>query len=271
MPAPNNDYFMRYCTILSVLIFVTITYDVLGQPKDNIQEYRPFRLLVIKPDTARIADSLFVWADSIKQKHIDRYYGSIEALESTREMSDTDARREIDLNINEAKLREKQVHNFKYYHTIAILTLFDISRLFNTNYSDGYIQRQIVLDGSVIDSQGTNSYDLEKLGKLYDVDYIVTFDDIRSGGRNGFGTIKYTMTLYWTKPNKVILKKEIEGNAPVDNYKSLQEIYFGGSDRKNRFHESGVHCDNYLECMLISAARFSTEELFKAINKNERK
>jgi hypothetical protein len=36
-------------------------------------------------------------------------------------------------------------------------------------------------------------------------------------------------------------------------------------------HEFRIHCDNYLECAFKSAVRFSTEEIFKAIEKRQKK
>jgi hypothetical protein len=114
------------------------------------------------------------------------------------------------------------------------------------------------------------TYDFEKLAKYYKVDYIITFEDIHSGTKKGVGTLHYTTTLFWTKDNKTILKKEIEGNAPVDNYKFFQDIFAFVSNDDN-FHDSEIHCDNYLECMFKSAVRFSTEDLFKAIAKRQKK
>ena len=102
------------------------------------------------------------------------------------------------------------------------------------------------------------------------MDYILTFENIRSGSKNGVGTLNYGIRLYWTKQNKIILDKEIEGNAPVDNYKYLYQIYSADSD-ENIFHESGVSCDNYLDCMLKSTIRFSTEELYREIYKRQKK
>lgn len=263
---------MKYPLVILLTFFVLISFSSPGQKTTTEQElFKPFSLLIINPDSAQIADTLFVWADSIEKKHIDRYYYSIKALEMLRNMGDEESKRETDQRIQQIKQREMEAYDFKYYHTVANSTLFELSTLFNTNYwEENYSSRQTILEGSIIDRSDLFTYDLKKLGKQYKVDYIVTFENIRTAKKDGIGTIKYTTTLFWTRSNKIILKKEVEGNALVDNFRFLQDIYSSVSN-ENKFHESEIHCDNYLECMFKSAVRFSTEELFEAISKNQKK
>jgi hypothetical protein len=248
-----------------VVLTINLCY---GQGETTKQDqFKPFSLLIINPDGAEIADTLKVWADSIERKYIDRYYFSIKTMESMREWGDEESKRQTDLRIQAAKMREMEAHDFKYYHTVTNSTLFELGVLFNTNYRDkNYSSRETILEGGIIDRADLFTHDLGKLGKHYKVDYIVTFDSIRTGSRDGIGTLNFTTTLFSTKRNKTILKKEIEGNAPVDNYKLLGQIFPSGN-----FHESGIHCDNYLECMFKSAVRFSTEELFNVISQYQKK
>lgn len=66
--------------------------------------------------------------------------------------------------------------------------------------------------------------------------------------RNRIGVINYTITLFWTEENKVLFRKQIEGNAPVLNHKSLAQI--SSQSSQDTFHEAAVHCDNYLNVCL---------------------
>jgi hypothetical protein len=254
-------------THLWIIVVVTINYCY-GQGETTKQDrFKPFTLLLINPDGAEIADTLQVWADSIEKKYIDRYHYSIKTMESMREWGDEESKRQTDIRIQAAKMKEMAVHDFKYYHTVTNSTLFELGTLFNTDYWEKkYSSRETILEGDIIDRADLFTYDLGKLGKHYKVDYIVTFDSIRTDSRDGIGIMKFTATLFSTKRNKIILEKEIEGNAPVDNYKLLSQILPSGN-----FHESGIHCDNYLECMFKSAVRFSTEELFNAISQYQKK
>lgn len=121
-------------THLLTIVIVTINYCY-GQAESTKQDrFKPFTLLLINPDGAEIADTLKVWADSIAKKHIDRYYYSIKTMESMREWGDEESKRQTDIHIQAAKMREMEVHDFKYYHTITNSTLFELGALFNTNY-----------------------------------------------------------------------------------------------------------------------------------------
>jgi hypothetical protein len=259
---------MKFGLTYLLTIVVLTTKICYGQGETTKQDqFKPFSLLIINPDGAEIADTLQVWADSIEKKYIDRYYYSIKTMESMKEWGDDESKQQMDTRIQAAKMREMEVHDFKYYHTVTNSTLFELSTLFNTNYWEkNYSSRLTILEGAIIDRADLFTHDLGKLAKHYKVDYIVTFDSIRTDRRGGIGTLKFTTTLFSTKRNKIILKKEIEGNAPVDNYTLLSQILPPGN-----FHESGIHCDNYLECMFKSAVRFSTEELFNAISQYQKK
>lgn len=247
--------------------FALVSNFSYGQNEKTVQTpFRQFRLLIINPDGAQIADTLLVWADSIEKKHIARYYSTIENMKSIRKWGDRKARRQTNLQIKAAKSREEDMKDFKYYYVIANSTLFELRTLFNTRYSEeGYSSQQTVLDGFIIDRTDLFSNNFQQLTIDYKVDYIVSFENIYTDRRDGIGTLNYTTSLFSAKDNKMILSKKIEGNAPVDNFKLLSEIFPPGN-----MHEKGVDCDNYLECMIESAVRFSTEDLFKAIREKQK-
>lgn len=255
--------------LIFLLAYLLIYYNPSHAQKTKQDLFNPFSILIIKPDSAKIADTLRAWADSIERGHIDNYYYSIKVEEMAQQWGNEEVKKKSEQRIREIKAREMDAYNFKYYHTVAYKTLYELAVLFNTNYWEkNFASRQTVLDGDVIDRNELFTYDLKKLADYYEVDYIVTFENIHTDHKDGVGTLKYTVTLFWSKKNKIILRKEIEGNAPVNNFNLLQEIFPNGEEF---FHESGIHCDNYLECMFKSVVRFSTEEIFKVISKNQRK
>jgi hypothetical protein len=262
---------MKVRLILSFFLAgVSITSN--GQDRDNL--IRPFYVLMINPDKANIADSLKIWADSIETRNLKQYYNSLKSLEDSKKDGDENWRKEIDAQILETKLREKEEINFRYYHKLTYVLRAELSKLFNADYWINWrknsLSSQSVIDVQIISHSDALTDDLKKLGHHFKVDYILKFRNIRTDKRNGVGTLKYTIQLYWTKKNKVILDKEIEGNASVDNYKYLYQICSSDND-ENIFRESGVSCDNYLECMLTSAIRFTTADLYREIYKRQKK
>ena len=195
-------------------------------------------MLIIKPDGARITDSLNIYADSIEQKYIRKHHNA-----------DAD--------------------NFKYFHFVSDLSSRELQTLFEVDFGrKNYSTRENLIDVSVIDRKGSFSSDFSQLAKSYEVDYIITFEDIHTDQNEGIPTLKFTITLFSVKRNVVILNNEMEGNAPVNNFKYLHQIYSTDNRDCSLFHESGIYCDNYLECMFRSAVRFSTEELYNSIKKD---
>jgi hypothetical protein len=257
--------------LLTVSLTVLTFSASVGQEKTKQELFKPFTITIIKPDTARIADSLKVYADTLEKRHRSGYFSRIRNLERNfnkmKEHGTEEMKTRATLQINLMKSRENEIYKFKYYHTIAEKTLFELGQLFNSNYSDSnYPSRVPILEAELIDPADLVTRDLEKLRRHFGSNYTVTFEDIHTDRRNGILTLKYIVTLFSKKEDKVILKKEIEGNAPVDNYKRLRDIFPPGNQ-----HEFRINCENYLDCVMISAVRFSTEELFNAISERQKK
>jgi hypothetical protein len=248
------------------LTLLTFSYSR-GQEKAKQDLFKPFRIIVLKPDKADISDSLKVYADLIESKHSDMYRASIQSMGKLRKKSKKRERKQIDMQIQNIKERQTENADFRYYHSIAEKTLFELKILFNTNEIEtNYTLDNPILIGQVIGGSELTVSNLEKLGKEYVADYIVGFENIHTTGTKEAPTLRYVVKLFWTITNNEILEKEIEGNASVDNYKLLKQIIQPGN-----IHETGIHCDNYLECMIKSAVRFSTEELFKEIEERQKK
>lgn len=258
-------YSMRFL-VAFFLISLNFSYSN-AQEKSKLDLFKPFTLLIIKPEKASIADSLVAYAYSIEKSHKDKYFAAIRIIEELKEHSTQDAKEETELKIQEMKSKAEEYEKFKYYHTIADQTLFELRILFNKDFLESKNAPEVaILEGDIIDPVNLVTRDLEVLRKHYKEDYTVTFEDVHTDKRNGVLILKYILTLFSRKEGKVILRQEIEGNAPVDNFKPLSEIFPPGNS-----HEFGIHCDNYLECVIESAVRFSTEELFKAIGSRQKK
>jgi hypothetical protein len=248
-------------TLLTILSF---SYSP-GQ-ENNQQAFKPFSLIILKPEKASIPDSLKIYADSIERKQAQKYLATIKSLEKLKESVNEEMKKAIELQILQVKSREEEAHTFKYYHSLAKQTLLELGFLFGSIHEQLNNSNKVnIFTGDVLDPSSVTTSDLKKLGKHYRVDYMAAFENVRTGSRNGVLTLKYTIKLYSRKEDKVILKKEIEGNALVENFTPLSDIYPPCGR-----HEYSINCDNYLECVFKSAIRFSTEELFKEIEKRQR-
>jgi hypothetical protein len=259
----NKSFLMK--TLLTTYLIISTFIFSWGQENTKQHIFKPFSVIIIKPDDAQIADTLSVYAESIEAKQSAMYLSVIRSLENRRKHSDDDEKRKIDAEIHQTKERAKNDRNFKYFHSIAFKTLRELKSLFNSNEIEtDYTLNNPVLTGEVLDHTQLRTLN-EGIGESYKADYIVSFENIHTAGTKQSPTFRYVVKLLSTATNEEILRKEIEGNTSVDNYKSLRQIFPSGG------HERGIHCDNYLECMIISAVRSSTEELFKAIEKRQKK
>jgi hypothetical protein len=250
-------------------IYLTISTIIYAHGQEAVKQdiFRPFSVLIIKPDKAQISDSLAIYAEAIEDKQFGMYISVIKSLEHRRKNSSDEEKKRIDLEIHQTIARAKYDCGFRYFHTIATQTLRELNLLFNANEVDtDYTLNNPVLTGKVVDRSELLTSKEKQIGRSYNVDYIVSFENIHTDGTKESPTLRYSVKLFSIATNKQIMKKEIEGNASVDNYKSLGQIFAPGN-----MHESRIHCDNYLECMIKSAVRLSTEELFKAIEKGQKK
>ncbi|MEQ8302045.1 MAG: hypothetical protein RIB47_01545 [Cyclobacteriaceae bacterium] len=257
---------------LLVFLMTVLTFNcAIGQEKTKQELFESFTISIIKPDTAKIADSLKVYADILEKRHRDRYFSLLKNWEGNFKKMKKHGTKEMKrygaLQIQQMKSRKKEIYKFKYYHTVAEKTLFELGQLFNSNYwESNYTSRDQILEGRLIDPEDLVNSNFVIMRNQFKDDYLVTFEDIHTDSRNGILILKYVVTLFSKRENGFILKKEIEGNAAVYDFKPLRKIFPPGNQ-----HEYSVDCENYLECVMLSAIRFSTEELFKAISERQKK
>ena len=62
--------------ILPVLLFLVSTFSF-GQKS----EYRPFKMIIVSPDTAVVDNELKNFADTIESNYVKRYYNSMKQME----------------------------------------------------------------------------------------------------------------------------------------------------------------------------------------------
>src|SRR5271154_733445 len=116
---------------LLTFFMTVLTFNCsIGQEKTKQELFKPFTITIVKPDTARIADSLKVYADTLEKRHRDGYFSSIKNLERNfnkmKEHGTEEMKNHVTLQIQQMKSRENEIYKFKYYHTIAEKTLFEL-------------------------------------------------------------------------------------------------------------------------------------------------
>ncbi|MCE2996358.1 MAG: hypothetical protein ACK5RG_18310 [Cyclobacteriaceae bacterium] len=238
-----------------------------GQERSKQDIFKPFAVIIIKPDKAQIPDSLNIYADAMEDEQFMMHFSVINSLQNQWKLVDDETKKKIEQQVHQTIKRAREDLNFRYFHTIAIKTKRELNSLFNSNeFETDFTFNNPVLTCELVDRSHLLNTNLKKIGQRYKVDYIISFENIRTAGTKKAPTLRYVVKLFSTSTNKEILRKEIEGNASVENYKSLEQILPPGN-----IHERGVNCSNYLECMMISAVRFSTEELYKTIEKRQKK
>ncbi|HTJ51412.1 MAG TPA: hypothetical protein VL443_18255 [Cyclobacteriaceae bacterium] len=254
-------------------ILVIIKFPTLAQ--GSKAGYSPFQILVIHPDSVRIDELMIPFSDSIQKRYIDGYYASLKSYEKLKEDESSDEEIEkINAQIRSIKLREMEVYNFRYYYTMSRLILFDLGILFNPTYWEkDFSQKEKTLTGYAIEPSQLYSRDFDKLAKYYQVDYILTFENVHTeklADTISSIALKFKAILYSSKKGKIVLKEDFSGNSQLNDYKYLTEIY-SSHNKNERALEKSVDCDNYLNCLFRSATRFTTERLYEVISKIQKK
>ena len=100
-------------TIL-ILLFTAITVASDAQ----VGQFKPFKLLIVSPDTAIIADELKSYASGLESNYVKKYYMSLKEMESFVNSDNQDeetkkTQEEIREHLKAAKLSESDVKDFK--------------------------------------------------------------------------------------------------------------------------------------------------------------
>lgn len=228
---------------LFTAILLTLTLTSFGQKGIFI----PFKLLILKPDTAIIEQSLYGDIEIVQSDYLKRYYNAVQEMEhlanSNNFPDDTSfkaTQEKIQLELLAAKAAEPEVKKFKYYQTLSTYS----TEVYNFYFNE-YEPFSTIIE---IPNQNTDIQSLHKLADTSKADYVIFFRNIHTEIKDGLPILKLTTSLYSKKDNKIILTKETQGDT-----NSRGDMWTCGSTT--------------LSCLLINGVRTSTTEVVPIITK----
>lgn len=230
---------------LFTITILLLTLNSFGQKN----KFTPFKLIIIKPDTAIIEKQFYSDIDSVQSDHIIKYYHSIQLLEVL--MNDTsvsnnpilkEGKEEAKNEFIRLKSLEPEIKQFKYFETLSSYSLVTYNFYFNE-----YEPYSTIIE---VPTRKTSMELLNKLADSSKADYILFFNNIHTAIRNGRPILKLTTSLYSLKENKIILTKETVGDT-----ESRGDIWTCGNTN--------------LSCLLINGVRTSTAEIAPVIAKRQ--
>lgn len=209
------------------------------------QTWKPFKLVIIKADTAILDSSLYSSRDSMVTQYQKLYYATIkqleEALTSPDGPKDSSMIKEITNQLAYVKSMENEVKDFKCFHLLSSYSHAVYQFNFNENKPHSFIKEA--------PSQNTDLASLTQLADTSKADYIVFFSNIHSVIQNKVPVLKLTTSLYSQKDKKIIFSKEVEGDAG-----SRGEMWT---------------CDGTVSCIFTNAVKSSTDEVSAVIIKRQ--
>ncbi len=234
----------RIFTTLLLMLSLT-TYGQRGM-------WKPFKLCVIRPDTAIIDTFLFSDRDSIEAGNLKSYYSSLKQMEDLLNLKDDS--KEMENSFKEAqerlkkqvplmKAQEGNVKKFKYFQTISQYS----TQVYNFYFNE-YEPFSTIVE---LPNQQTNLSSLKTLADTSKADYIVFYSNIHTVDKDGSVILKLTTSLYSKKDNKVILTKETDG------------------DTNSRGDMWTCSMNVTLSCLLINGVRTSTDEVANVLRERQ--
>ena len=214
--------------------------------------WKPFKLCVIKPDTAIIDKSLFSDRDSIEADNLKSYYSSLKQMEDllnfkdySKEMEQSfkETHERLKKQIPLMKAQEENVKKFKYFQTISQYS----TQVYNFYFNE-YEPFSTVVE---LPNQKTDLSNLKTLADTSKADYIVFYNNIHTVDKDGLPVLKLTTSLYSKKDNKIILTKETDG------------------DTNSRGDMWTCSLNITLSCLLINGVRTSTDEVANVLRERQ--
>ena len=214
--------------------------------------WKPFKLCVIKPDTAFIDQSLFSDRDSIEADNLKSYYASLKQMEDLLKFKDyskemeksfKETQERLKIQIPLMKVQEANVRKFKYFQTISQYS----TQVYNFYFNEYEPFSKII----ELPNQKTDLRSLKTLADTTKADYIVFYKNIHTVDKDNLPILKLTTSLYSKKDNKIILTKETDGdtNSRGDMWTCIMNVR--------------------LSCLLINGVRTSTEEIANVLRKRQ--
>lgn len=210
-------------------------------------KFKPFKLIILKPDTAIIDKSFYGDIDSVQADYLKRYYSSVQQMEqlanSKHFPDDTSfkaTQEKMKLELIAAKAAEPEIRKFKYYQVLSAYS----TEVYNFYFNE-YEPFSTIIE---LSKQSTNIPSLYKLADTLKADYVIFFSKVHTEIKDGLPILKLTTSLYSKKSNKLILIKETKGDR-----NSRGDMWTCGSTT--------------LSCLLINGVRTSTDTVAPLIAK----
>ncbi len=216
-------------------------------------KFNPFKLIVIKPDTAIIDKSLYGDIDSVQLDYQKRYYEEIKKMEEMLNFSDypkgmedqfKKTHEDLKKRIPLLKALEPEIKKFRYYQTLSSYS----AEVYNFYFNE-YAPYSTIAE---LPNQNTSTASLAALADTAKADYIVFFSNIHTSTKDGLPLLKVMSSLFSKKDNKIILTKETEGDI-----NSRGDMWTCGSTK--------------LSCLLVNGVRTSTDVIAPEIAKRQLK
>lgn len=232
-----------------ILIFLISTSTISFGQKGI---YKPFKMIIITPDTAIIDDHLKIFIDTVEQNYIRRYYYSVRQMEELLNFKDysDEMKKEfeknkprLEENIKAAKSLEPEIKKFKYFETIPIYTS-EVFQLYFNEYPP-------ISTFQVIRSESLKTKNLEQITNEHDADYVVLYKDIHTDSKDGQAIMRLTTTLYSKRKTKLLMNKESTGDT-------------------NSYGDMWT-CSDPLSCLLVTSVRSSSMEIYEVVSKLQKR
>lgn len=227
---------------------VTIFYLLLSATafsQKPAQNWKPFKLVIIKADTAILDTSLYSSRDSMVAKNQALYYKTLKQLEenisSAEGPKDSSMVKELANQLAYLKGMENEVKEFKCFHLLS-----SYSHAVYQFYFNEYKPHSTIKEAP---TQKTDLASLTQLADTSKADYVVFFSNIHSVIQNREPVLKLTTSLYSQKDKKIIFSKETAGDAD-----SRGEMWT---------------CDDTVSCIFTNAVKSSTDEVSAVIMKRQ--
>ena len=231
------------------VVFLLVSTLLFGQKS----EYRPFKMIIVSPDTAIIDEELRSFADTVESDYVKRYYNSIKQMEDflafnnypddmKKQFEETKMKYEQSLKV--VKQSEQEVKRFKYFETISVYSNSVLQMYFNEYPPNSTFQ--------VVRTRDLKSISLKDVAETYKADYVVSYKDIQTNRLdNGLMEMNLTTILFASKGSAILFEKRTTGD--MNSYGDMWT------------------CSNPLSCLLITSVKSSTTEIYETVSKRQKK
>lgn len=229
----------RLLTTLLIVVCLT-SYGQEGR-------WKPFKLLVVQPDTAIIHKSFHNDIDSIVVAQLRRYYKSVDIMDKLANCigcpRDSGETENMKAELARLKSYEGEARKFRFFHLLSSYS----TEVYNFYFNEYEPYSTIVQ----IPNQQTDLASLKLLADSSKADYIVFYSDVHTSDTNRLLVLKLTTSLYALKEDAIILNKETLG------------------DIDSRGDMWTCNMEVPLSCLFINAVRTSTDEVANVLRKRQ--